>query len=219
MTVHLIALKGKHFELYAEPPETVSEPPGLEAGWYRRWSHTAGERWRGLVETARRGEAVGRFARWRDALVCHLAETLSEQRTLWALRREADATLLYPATLDAPAARQAMNQVLAQSRWHHGVWLVIDTLLLVGSAILAPIPGPNAIAYYLAFRVVGHLQSWRGAHRGLTRTGWTLTPDPYLAELSRLAHEPRAARASRLADIAAHLHLPHLPAYFDRIAA
>lgn len=219
MTVCLIALKGQRFELYAEPPEDPGPPPAEDEGWYRRWSHRAAVRWQALVEAARPGDAQGRLARWRDRMVCHLADTMAEQRTLWALRRFSTATLLFPSTLDEASARRAMTQVLAPARRHHGIWLVVDTLLLVASAILAPIPGPNAVAYYLAFRVVGHLQSWRGAHRGLTRTEWTLVPDPHLAELAHLAHQTRADRADRLADIAARLHLPQLPAYFDRIAA
>lgn len=219
MKVCLIPLKGAKFELYGEPPEENEAPPAAHDSWYRRWSHRASERWAELVESAGRGEAVGRFARWRDAVVCHLAETLAEQRTLWALRREPNATLLYPAMLEAAAARRALQQALGASRRHHAIWLTVDLLLLLGSAVLAPIPGPNAIAYYLAFRVVGHLQSWRGAHRGLTKTSWTLRPDDDLAELAGLVHEPRADRASRVADIAERLHLPQLPAYFERVAA
>jgi hypothetical protein len=219
MTVCLIALKGARFELYGEPADDDDTPPSEDDGWYARWSRRASAQWAELVDSAGRGEAVGRFARWRDAVVCHLAETLAEQRTLWALRRAPIATLLYPAMLNQPAARQALQQALGASRRHHAIWLTVDMLMLTASAVLAPIPGPNAIAYYLAFRVVGHLQSWRGAHRGLTKTTWTLLPDEDLAELAGLVHAPRAERASRVADIAERLHLPQLPAYFERVAA
>ena len=91
----------------------------------------------------------GRFARWRDALVCHLAESIAEQRTLWALRNETSATVRYPATLTEEAARSTLDALLSGSRRHHLRWLVIDLVLVV---ITGPlfffVPGPNVIADY-----------------------------------------------------------------------
>ncbi len=218
MTVCLIALRRERFEIYSEPPEDPLTPPAGKDGRFRRWAHAASVQWRELVETARNGGASGRIARGRDALVRHLAESIAEQRTLWALRRDRDATLLFPSTLTPAHARKALDRVLSASRRHHGFWLIVDTLALLVSAILAPIPGPNAIAYYLAFRVVGHLQSWRGAHHALNAVRWALQPDSNLAELASLLEVPRAARESRVADIASRLHLHRLPAYFERVA-
>jgi len=80
------------------------------------------------------------------------------------------------------------------------------------------IPGPNILAYYFAFRVVGHYLSWRGARQAIDATAWRLTPEPALAELGGLAHMARAARAPRVAAIAAELNLPRLAAFFDRTA-
>jgi hypothetical protein len=219
MTVCLLALARGRFAIYSEPPEEPLTDPGQHAGRLRRWAHNAAVRWRDLVETARRGGATGWVARTRDALVCRLAETIDEQRTLWALRHESHATLLYPATLTADAARRSLDRVLGTSRGHHGLWLMVDALLFLVSAVLAPIPGPNAIAYYLAFRVVGHLQSWRGARHALNRVAWSLQPDENLAELAALVDVLPEARASRVADIAARLHLHRLSAYFERMAA
>ncbi len=79
-------------------------------------------------------------------------------------------------------------------------------------------PGPNLIAYYFAFRVVGHLQSWRGARQAMERIAWSFTPDPGLAELASLVDQPREARAPRVEAIAERLNLPHLVAFFDRVA-
>ncbi len=217
MTVCLIALRRERFEIYSEPPEEPLTAPRGD-GRLRHWAHRAAVQWRELVETARQGGSSGRIARARDALVCHLAETIAEQRTLWALRGDHDATLLFPSTLTPEQARKSLDSVLAGSRRHHGLWLIVDTLAFAVSAILAPIPGPNAIAYYLAFRVVGHLQSWRGAHHALKAVQWVVQPDSDLAELAALLDVPRAARASRVEDIASRLHLHRLPAYFERVA-
>ncbi len=217
MIVCLLRLGADRFELYAEPPEEPVTPPEPHDGRLRRWAHSAAVRWRELVETSQRGDGHGRIARWRNAAVCHLAESIAEQRTLWTLRKTPEATLLFPGALSPEEARRALDGALTASRWHHGLWLAIDGLIFAASAVLAPIPGPNAIAYYLAFRVVGHAQSCLGAHRGLRRVRWTLVPNTDLAELASLVTVARADRASRVAAIAARLQLHRLEAYFERV--
>lgn len=218
MVVCLLSLGRGRFELYAEPPEEPLVAPGHTAGRLRRWAHAANVRWRELVDAARDGGAAGRLARWRDRIVCHLAESIAEQRTLWVLKDAPSATLLYPSTMPQEQARTVLNQRLADARRHHGGWLIVDLLLLVASGVLMPIPGPNFISYYLAFRVVGHLQSWRGARRGSWATAWTLTADPSLAELASLVELPREVRQVRVEEIATRLNLHRLATFFERVA-
>jgi hypothetical protein len=176
-------------------------------------------RWRELVDSARRGRGTSRFARWRDRLICHLAESIAEQRTLWAFRNASVVRVAYPSTIPEATARAALEHSVAHARRHHGRWLIIDAIL---TAITGPVfffvPGPNAISWYFFFRVVGHLLSWRGARRATDQIRWVLDPDPGLAELARLVDVPRAARAQRVAAIAARLNLPRLSAFFDRVA-
>src|SRR5262245_58412495 len=198
MTVYLLALGRDRFELYSEPSEEPGAPPRPGAGRLRHWAHEAYVRWHDVVESARRRTSTGRFAQWRDAVVRRLAESIAEPRTLWALASHAEAKLLFPATVGEREARAALDRALAGARRHHGWWIVIDAPLLIVSGILAPVPGPNVLAYYLAFRVVGHWLSWRGAGHGATHMQWLLEPDGNLAELASLVNLPRAARASRV---------------------
>lgn len=217
MDLFLLSLGRNRFELYSEPPEEEPEAPSHTDGRWRRWTLTAQQRWRALVESARQGGARGRFGQWRDRLVCHLAERIAEQRTLWALIGRDQAHLRYPSTLRDSDARQTLQRVLAAARRRHGWWMVLDLLVFIASGVLAVIPGPNLIAYYAAFRVVGHLLSWRGARRA-ARVEWTYSADASLAELAALAAQPREARRPRVAAIAAQLHLPRLPKFFERVA-
>lgn len=217
MQLFLLSVGRNRFELYSEPPDDPPVAPEPSSGRFRRWAHRANVRWRALVEQAREATATGLFGRWRDRIVCHLAEKIAEQRTLWSLGDRSDAMLLYPSTLAEADARATLFRVVARAARHHGWWLIVDTLVLIASAILAPVPGPNVVAYYVAFRVIGHLQSWRGARRA-TRIVWTMQPDTSLTELAELAGLPRAARASRVDAIAARLHLPRLPKFFERVA-
>lgn len=219
MTVYLVPVGRDGYDLYSEAPDEPVEAPGRHEGFRQRWTHAASVRWHEVVDTARRGPAVGRLARWRDTIVCWLAESIAEQRTLWALRDQTSATVHVPATLDAAAARSALNGLIARRRKYHRRWLVVDLVLsIVTGVFFFFIPGPNLIAYYFAFRLIGHLQSWRGARQATERIRWTIEPDQGLAELATLVDVSREVRAPRVAAIAARLNLPRLSAFFDRVA-
>lgn len=218
LIVYLVPVGKSRFELYAEPPDEPSGPPANDAGFVQRWSHLASVRWHALVDAARHEQGVGRIARWRDALISRLAETIAEQRALSSLRGCASATLVFPSTLSEDHARSTLRTLLVEGRRHHGWWMIVDLILLLGSALLTLVPGPNLVAYYFLFRLVGHLQSWRGARGGLDRTSWTMDANQSLAELASLVDVPRAARDSRVAAIAARLNVPRLHAFFDRAA-
>jgi len=200
------------------PEEMVNEAE-LSEGFLRRWARWATIRWRELVDAARRGTGDGKFGRWRDTMVCHLAESIAEQRTLWALRAATTATVRYPATTTDVVARAALDRVLGDARRHHGRWLAIDLiLLLITGPLFFFIPGPNVISWYFFFRVIGHLLSWRGARQAIDRIVWGLVPDQSLGELAALVDVPRETRRPKVAAIAARLNLPRLSAFFDRVA-
>jgi len=217
--IHLIPLGKSRFEPYSETPSEDPVPVSADAGRTRRWLHRANEQWRSLVDNARVRSATTGFAKWRDRIVCTLADSLDEQRTLWALRNASRATLLFPSNLEGEAARRLLNQILGAAQRHHGWRLVVYLVLFILSGVLFFVPGPNVVAYYFGFRSFGHFQSWRGARRSLTSVDWRLQPNDDLAELAALVHEPHGRRAARVEDIARRLDLEHLPAFFEREAA
>lgn len=218
MTVYLVPVGRDRFEAYSETHDDGRLPDLRQEGLFRRWMHRLGLRWQELVDRARHGAATGRLARGRDAIIRRLAESIAEQRTLWALRDKSAALVRYPATMEAAGARSALTALFTHARSHHLRWLVVDGVLLFVSGVLAIVPGPNILAYYLAFRVIGHVQSWRGARQAQDRVTWTFEADPELAELASLADVPREARARRVEAIAERLNLPRLSAFFDRVA-
>jgi hypothetical protein len=218
MVVFLVPAGLDRFELYSEAGDEPGTPPAQDEGRFRRWAHAVNLQWHQLVETARRGRARGRLARWRDAVVCRLSETIAEQRALWALRSQTEATLRYPSHIRVERARSELNRSISHARAHHLRWFIIDALLFVASGIFFFIPGPNLVAYYFAFRFIGHLQSWRGARQSMDVITWAHEPDSGLAELASLVDRPRAERAPRVAAIAAGLKLQRLSSFFDRVA-
>ena len=219
MRIHLIPLGRSRFEPYAEPPVDDQRPLSHDAGRIRRWLHRANQQWHGLVDGARLRGATTGFAKWRDSIVCKLADSLDEQRTLWSLRNATRATVLFPSNLERESAQSLLNQILAAAQRYHGRRLIVYVVLFIASGVFFFVPGPNIIAYYLGFQSFGHLQSWRGARRALTGVEWTLQPSDDLAELATLVQEPQAVRAARVEDIARRLALEHLAAFFEREAA
>ena len=217
MTIYLVPARRGRYELYSEVADGEQTAPPPE-GRFRRWLHAANQQWHTLVTQARRAAGTSLWARTRDRVVCALAESIAEQRTLWALRAETDAEVCIPAFMDPADARRCVLQDMAVARSHHVRWLIVDTLLFIVSGVLAILPGPNLVAYYFAFRCVGHLQSWRGARQGMDVVRWTFSPDQALSELSELVDVPRASRAERVDAIAARLNLRHLADFFDRVA-
>jgi hypothetical protein len=216
-TVYLVPLGSGKFELYSEPPD--DHPAAEPQGFLRQRLHRLHERWREAVHTARHHQpSPSRFARWRHWGVSRVAEMIAEQRTLWSLRHASQATLVYPSDLPEAQAVGARDGGLAHARRHHGVWLVVDGLLLIGSGLLMLVPGPNLLAYYFGVRVLGHYLSWRGARQAMDRTRWDSRAEPALAELGTLVNVARDARAQRVAAIAAALNLPRLAVFFDRAA-
>jgi len=219
--VYLVPVGSDRFELYSEPSPDADREGGAEAdGVWRRLANRSRARWRDAVHSARHADpASGLWARARNAVVSKAAEAIAEQRTLWTLRHGASAELVHPSDLTAAAAASIRDRILVRARAHHLRWLFIDAVMLIASGVFMIVPGPNVIAYYFAFRVVGHSFSWRGARQGLQATAWRLRSEPALVELGRLAQLPRDARASRLYAIASDLKLPRLAAFFDRTAA
>jgi hypothetical protein len=95
---------------------------------------------------------------------------------------------------------------------------VINSILMVVSAALILIPGPNIIGYYFAFRVVGHFFSVRGARNGLDRVRWTSCASGPLTDLRDALSLDAAGRLRQAEDVASRLRLEHLATFFQRTA-
>jgi K+-H+ exchange-related protein len=218
--VYLVPVGSGRYELYSEPRDESSSDPLPEDGtFWRRKVRALGARWREATEAAS-GEAAGsRLGRVRDWMVRRLAESIAEQRTLWALRGAEAASFVHPADLPETAAAQVRIGLLARARGHHrrGAW--VNAAATVVTAALVLLPGPNIVGYYFIFRMVGHALSWRGARQALDRIEWRARAEPGLTELGRLAHRSRAERAEQVARLGEDLRLPGLAAFFDRTAS
>jgi hypothetical protein len=147
-----------------------------------------------------------------------VAESIAEQRLLWHLRRQTAARFVYPDDIAEAVAADLLRRQLNKDFEKHRFWLVVDALLFVASGLLFFVPGPNAVAYYFAFRLVGHFLSMRGARQGLGGVAWQHEGSAPLSALRRAIDLEPAARERRVQDVATQLRLEHLPTFFERTA-
>lgn len=224
MDVYLVPVGVERYELYCEVAEEP-EDEKVEAarGFLRRMVRRFQEMLSEAERARRHGHAddpgdAGWLSRVKARTLRWVAESIAEQRLLWHLRRQTQATLHYPVDLDTETATRHLRGQLARDFDKHRFWLAIDALAFVASGLLMLVPGPNFIAYYFAFRLVGHYLSLRGARQGLNRIVWRNEGSAPLAELRRaIAMEP-ALRDQQVHDVAARLRLEHLATFFKRTA-
>ena len=228
MDVFVIPIGDDRYELYCEPSsdqESVDEVPAK--GVFGRLRHQFGVMLRAAEERQHRtseGEAeapdrkVGAYRALQDRALRWVAQRIAEQRLLWNLRRQTSAVAVHPPDLAFPEVVTLIRRTLQRDYERHRVWLVIDGVLLILAGLLALVPGPNLVAYYFAFRVVGHWLSMRGASQGLHRVSWSGRPCPPLTELRDIVRLEPPAREARVHDIASRLRLPHLSTFVERVA-
>jgi hypothetical protein len=85
---------------------------------------------------------------------------------LLARLRSADVIELHhPSAMDAAEAEAAWSTFLAVSRRRHWPWLVVNALVSPLTVLLAPLPGPNLVGYWFAYRAVHHLLILVGVRR------------------------------------------------------
>ena len=218
MEVFLVPVGPDRHELYCEvaAPVATGDLPSTSL-------------WGRLIESFRRAVAEGEEARlgrrseqpagsFRRTITRKLAEVVAEQRLLWHLRRQSSARLAHPDYMSSDDALAQGRALIAADRDTHLRRCVINAVLLVLSAPIALVPGPNFFAYYFAFRTVGHYLSKRGAEHGLNAVSWTVLPSPQLTQLrAALELEPHS-RVRRVDEIADALGLERLPGFIAGVA-
>ena len=221
--VFVIPIGTDRYELYCEhstdPPLIDETATGLFGRLRHRFNvmlHAAEERQRNPPTEDEPHK--GWMQRLQERTMAWVAERIAEQRLLWNMRNETAVVAAHPQDMTFEQVMTLIRGMLRRDYNRHRLWLVVDTLLLAGSAVLMPVPGPNIAAYYFAFRVVGHWLSLRGARQGLDRIAWSGRSCEPLTELRSLAAMEPAARGERVQNIAARLRLPHLSTFFERVA-
>jgi hypothetical protein len=227
MDVYFIPVGPDRYELYCDevgdPEDLVADAPrtGRVAGLYQKFKDALA-----LVEEERlsgekRVDAGPRSwtERLKDRCLCWLAEKIAEQRLLWRLRNVSALTLHFADDMTEETATAGARGELQREADRHLKWVIIDGALFVSSGALFLVPGPNVLAYYFGFRLVGHYLSRRGAKHALSEVLWTSCPSAELSRLRRALALAGLERDREVHRVAADLHLPHLAKFFERISA
>jgi len=228
MEVYLVPVGTDRYELYSEVPD---EPPDLAVDASKGLWKRLQERFRTVLAAIERehgrdqpeppapGARLSWSERARNRMLRWIAERVAEQRLLWHLRGQTEARIVAPNDLPADRARDIVRSMLRQDVSRHGRWLVVVAVAFVASGLIAFLPGPNVVAYYLAFRLVGHYLSMRGAQRGLSGVVWHPSSSPELTRLREVSALPPLEREREVERISHDLGLRRLPKFFARTAA
>jgi Mitochondrial K+-H+ exchange-related len=224
MDVYLVPVGPSRHELYCEVPDEPEpdQPAGESPGFFRRLRQRFSEMLAEAERERRQARAAapqgGWLARARARVMRWVAESIAEQRLLWHLRRQTEVNLYYPDDLDEARAMTELREHLKRDFDKHRFWLTIHALLFVASGVFFFVPGPNFVAYYFAFRLVGHYLSLRGAKQGLSGVNWRPIKSAELTELRRAIGLAPAVRERRVNEVALRLRLEHLASFFERTA-
>lgn len=222
MNVYLVPVTADRYELYCEVPDEPPDPAAPAEGFFGRLKHrftemlaeAERERHHGAPDRSEQGwfgRAKARMLRW-------VAESIAEQRLLWHLRRQTAACLFFPDDMEEAAAVAFTRQELRRDFEKHRFWLIIDSVGFAASGLLFLVPGPNVVAYYFAFRMVGHYFSMRGARQGLDHVTWSSERSAPLTELRHALGLVGEERDRRVDSVAGALGLEHLAKFFARTA-
>jgi len=223
LDVYLVPVARDLYECYYEAEEAVEEPvdaaaQGIFARMRRRFNQQLKE-----AEEARHQKAIEEpktfLGRMKKRVMRLIAERIAEQRLLWHLRTAQGATLHASADLLPRDAEWLMRGNIKRDAEFHRNRLVPHTLLLILSAAVAVVPGPNVLGYLFTFTVVGHFLAWRGAVNALNNVTWTVTPNAGLTDLRHAFSLDPDTRHRLIKDVARRLHMPKMALFVERMAA
>ena len=224
MDVFVVPIGPDRYELYCEPTAEAGEheqpvPDGVIGKLRYRFAamlKAAEERQHASHDDHEPPRTwIGRL---QERTLAWVAERIAEQRLLWHMRKQTTAIAAHPQDMTFDQVMVLIRRMLRRDYERHRFWLVVDTIGLIASGLLMLVPGPNLVAYYFAFRVVGHWLSMRGALQGLNHVTWSGRPCPPLTDLRGVATLEPGAREARIHDVAARLRLEHLSTFFERVA-
>ena len=222
LDVYLVPVGRDRYECYYEAEDVEEAITPGEQGFFARMRHRFNQQLK-EAEEARHQKAIEEpksfFGRWHKRMMRWIAERIAEQRLLWHLRTAAAATLHASADLLPRDAEWLMREAMKRDADFHRNRLIPHTLLLILSAAVAVVPGPNVLGYLFTFTVVGHFLAWRGAVNALNGVTWTVTSNPALTDLRHAFSLDADTRHRLIKEVAKRLHMPKMALFVERMAA
>ena len=159
MNVYLLRTEDGRQVFYArdeEPRDAPAEGTGLRGMAERKLNHIK-EIW----QTSDR-----RIIAWTRRLWEGLQRRMHpDEALLIRLRTVSDVVIHHPASLSDEMARAAWGRYLSSRQFRHLPWLALNGLIAPLTVFLAPLPGPNLIGYWIAYRALRDLLILLGVRR------------------------------------------------------
>jgi hypothetical protein len=155
LTVYL--LKAEDETWFGFTSEPAAGEPADPPGWLARIHHRFQE---GITRhLASPDRLLGRLLHRLERMIGTDEALLRYLRTAWWVDFQ------HPAAVPPDLAVAAWTDFLQRRRRRHLVWTVLASLVAPLTVVLAPLPGPNLVGYWVLFRAVGHCLAWCGAAR------------------------------------------------------
>jgi len=211
MNVYMIPIGASGPVFYSEgPPREDARPSHEPKGGPRGWL----ERKFGTMQTALHRQEGGMGLRIRRLWGWLQRRIPPDEPLLRRLRKAGMVVVLHPSTSTREEARAGWLEYLAGRRGRHLLGLTLNLAISPLTVLLVPVPGPNVIGFWFAYRTVCHALALLGIHRASgARVTTAFRPS---ADLDEAPGEGVRGRAARLA--ASH-GLAGLGAFLGRIAA
>jgi hypothetical protein len=97
-----------------------------------------------------------------------------DEEMLRALVGTKELVVVYPAGMKESAARRMWTSYLRRQRGKHGVWVVVNGVLIPPTIVMAVLPGPNVIGFWCAYRAACHALAVGATGRWLKDRGTTV---------------------------------------------
>jgi hypothetical protein len=189
--VFLLPFDGTQSFFYADGDNDAAPPstrPGLR-GWFERTMHH-------LKSSLKHPK--GRLARkLRQAWDWMQQRMHPDEPLLAALRTAPAIEVYYRASMPGDEVRALWYGYLGRRWRRHLPWLLFNALLSPLSVLLTPLPGPNVIGYWFAYRAIHHLLIVLGIRRALSgRVETTFHPVAGLEAVGGCSDDEWRARAA-----------------------
>lgn len=215
MRIFFIHVYRRHWEFYPEDEAVALETDAPEeSGGFIRWvARSSANAWRS-VHQAETG-VLGAIRRTIDRLNSRVDPT---EPMLQRIRKAETLEVTYPSGISPHYARRRLRLLLLNKTATHRRWIILNSLLIPFTAAAGVVPGPNVFLAWNGYRLVSHINAWRGGQRVLTgQIPVTFTPSDELDEL--LAPEERLIKPLdhiMAETIGQHFALPGLVDYLHR---
>ena len=119
------------------------------------------------------------------------------ERLCSQLRHSPELTIYHAPGSDPAEARRQLHQFMRSCVRKHTLWAWIDGLGAILGIVVAPLPGPNVLSYYLAARGLGHYLARIGSRRVLAGEDVHFQVEPLIDDVqNHLRENPQETSAS-----------------------